>query len=212
MRFFFRVRLRRHDPGAAALQYTCIRRNFEPAVDDDALRLARRRNGAHRQLRIVFLDGADAGQHRAGARAPSMTVIARFLRRNPLRCAIMQGRLAVKAGGRLHPHPWQSALHARKKTDVDLDGFALHHAARSFSSPCPATSGFRSVTAATTRATPALIKASAHGGVRPKWLHGSSVTYTVALRTSNPSASASCKACTLACVWPGGCVWPSPMT
>ncbi len=30
--------------------------------------------------------------------------------------------------------------------------------------------------AATTRETPARTRASAHGGVRPKWAHGSSVT------------------------------------
>ena len=42
--------------------------------------------------------------------------------------------------------------------------------------PAPATSGFGSSIAATTRPTPAAISASAHGGVRPKWLHGSSVT------------------------------------
>ena len=49
-------------------------------------------------------------------------------------------------------------------------------AARNFASPLPATSGFGSLIAATTRETPAASKASAHGGVRPKWLHGSSVT------------------------------------
>jgi hypothetical protein len=42
--------------------------------------------------------------------------------------------------------------------------------------PCPATRGFGSGIATTTRATPAAISASAQGGVRPKWLQGSSVT------------------------------------
>ncbi len=49
-------------------------------------------------------------------------------------------------------------------------------AAASRASPCPATSGLGSRIAATTRATPAAINASAQGGVRPKWLQGSSVT------------------------------------
>ena len=40
----------------------------------------------------------------------------------------------------------------------------------------PATFGFGSVEAATTRTTPAWINVSAHGGVRPVWLQGSSVT------------------------------------
>jgi hypothetical protein len=40
-------------------------------------------------------------------------------------------------------------------------------AADSRASPCPATSGFGSRIAATTRATPAAISASAQGGVRP---------------------------------------------
>ena len=40
----------------------------------------------------------------------------------------------------------------------------------------PATSGLGSRIAATTRATPASISASAQGGVRPWWLQGSSVT------------------------------------
>ncbi|MNN32954.1 hypothetical protein D3C81_1466910 [compost metagenome] len=42
--------------------------------------------------------------------------------------------------------------------------------------PCPATCGLGSCMAATTRATPACTSASAHGGVRPWWLQGSSVT------------------------------------
>ena len=40
----------------------------------------------------------------------------------------------------------------------------------------PAASGFGSGIAATTRATPAATSASTHGGVRPVWLQGSSVT------------------------------------
>ena len=52
----------------------------------------------------------------------------------------------------------------------------LTPAARSRARPRPSTSGCGSPMAATTRATPARTSASAHGGVRPKWAHGSSVT------------------------------------
>ncbi|MNT05795.1 hypothetical protein D3C72_1404330 [compost metagenome] len=49
-------------------------------------------------------------------------------------------------------------------------------ASRNRCRPRPDTDGLGSSMAATTRATPARTSASAHGGVRPKWLHGSSVT------------------------------------
>lgn len=59
-------------------------------------------------------------------------------------------------------------------------------AARNRSAP-PRASGFGSGTATTTRATPARISASAHGGCFPWWLQGSSVTTTVAPRASAPA-------------------------
>jgi hypothetical protein len=49
-------------------------------------------------------------------------------------------------------------------------------AARSFSMPAPATLSKGSSCAMTTRPTPAAIRASAQGGVRPKCAQGSSVT------------------------------------
>ena len=55
-------------------------------------------------------------------------------------------------------------------------------AARIRATPAPATCGFGSATATTTRATPALISASQQGGVRPWWLQGSSETQAVAPR------------------------------
>ena len=42
--------------------------------------------------------------------------------------------------------------------------------------PWPLTSGFGSPTAISTRPTPAATSASQHGGVRPWWAQGSSVT------------------------------------
>ena len=72
-------------------------------------------------------------------------------------------------------------------------------AARSRAAPWPATSGFGSRIAITTRPTPAAISASAQGGVRPWCEQGSSVTTTVAPRTSAPRAAASRSAITSAC-------------
>ena len=53
--------------------------------------------------------------------------------------------------------------------------------------PWPATLGFGSRTANTTRRTPARRIASVHGAVRPTWLHGSSVTKSVAARARSPA-------------------------
>ena len=69
--------------------------------------------------------------------------------------------------------------------------------------------GLGSRIAATTRDTPALIRACAHGGVFPWWLQGSRVTYTVAPRAAP-------LACTSASVsaWgePAFSCQPSPTT
>ena len=74
-------------------------------------------------------------------------------------------------------------------------------ASRSRAMPVPATRWSGSCTPITTRATPAVMIASVQGGVRPKWLHGSSVTYIVAPRAASPAAR---NACTSACAWPTG--------
>ena len=61
--------------------------------------------------------------------------------------------------------------------------------------PRPETRGSGSCSETTHRATPASASALAQGGVFPKWEHGSSVTYAVAPRASDPaSASASASA------------------
>ena len=60
-------------------------------------------------------------------------------------------------------------------------------ARRSSARPRPRTSGFGSATATTTRATPESRTSGAHGGVRPWWAHGSSVTYSVAPRARGPA-------------------------
>src|SRR5205807_1728128 len=58
----------------------------------------------------------------------------------------------------------------------------------------------------TTRLTPAATMASAQGGVRPWWAHGSRVTYMVAPRALEPAA---CRAPASAWGPPGGWVAPS---
>ena len=69
-------------------------------------------------------------------------------------------------------------------------------ASRSRRKPSPATSGFGSSMAATTRATPASISASAQGGVRPWCEQGSRLMYSVAPRARSPaSSSARISAC-----------------
>src|SRR5581483_5676629 len=82
-------------------------------------------------------------------------------------------------------------------------------ARRSRAAPPPRTCGLGSRTPITTRSTPARTSASAHGPVRPTWLHGSSVTYTVAPRAL-PSSLASASAS--ACAPPGGWVKPVAST
>ena len=117
-----------HDPRASALQDARIEADVEPAVDDDAARLARRLDGAHVQLRIVRLDRADARQDGAGARAPGMAVGTRLWPRDPLALPIVQGRHAVQAGRRFHAHPRLAALHARKETDIHFICLVGQHA------------------------------------------------------------------------------------
>jgi len=69
-------------------------------------------------------------------------------------------------------------------------------ARRSSARPRPRTRGFGSRVPTTTRPSPAATTARAHGGVRPKWLHGSRVTYRVAPRARAPAcASANTSAC-----------------
>ena len=70
-------------------------------------------------------------------------------------------------------------VEVRREIVLDRDGLDADGrgtpAACSRSSPVPATFVSGSRTAITTRATPASISASVHGGVLPWWLHGSSV-------------------------------------
>ena len=104
---------------------------------------------------------------------------------------------AVERDGDLEPHPRPAALHAREEADVELArGERCGDAGRASRPRCrrraggrcraPATSGFGSPTATTTRPMPASTSASQHGGVRPWCEHGSSVTCAVAPRSAAP--------------------------
>ena len=115
-------------PGAAAGQDIGGGRQRQLAVDDDAARLARRVDRAHAQLRIVVLDGADAGDDGAGARAPEVAVVARRLAGDPLAFAVVQGGLAVQAGGRFHAYPGRALLHTLEEADVHFMSGVLHQA------------------------------------------------------------------------------------
>jgi hypothetical protein len=94
--------------------------HLEPAVDEHPQRLTRRVDQAHVHLRIIGLDGADAGQHRARTSAPCVPVAPCLFGGDPLRAAIFECRLAVEARCDLHPHPGTAADHAREKTLIEL--------------------------------------------------------------------------------------------
>ena len=158
------------------------------------------------------------GERAAGrrARCPAPTTIAWESARSscasaraartgdPLRRAVGRGDAAVEAqrdlgdderrgrcgGGAGTARGRRAAASAPTPTSTSMP------AARSRAKPAPATCGSGSSSATTTRATPASISASAHGGVRPWWAHGSSVTYAVAPRARSPaSRSAATSAC-----------------
>ena len=60
-----------------------------------------------------------------------------------------------------------------RASDASSPSWTSIPAARNFAKPLPATSGLGSLMAATTRFTPAVISASAHGAVRPVCEQGS---------------------------------------
>src|SRR5712671_4287418 len=82
-------------------------------------------------------------------------------------------------------------------------------AARRRRMPRPWTRGFGSTLPITTRRTPEASTASVHGGVRPWWSQGSSVTYRSAPRARSP---ASRSATTSACGPPAFAWWPRAIT
>ncbi len=97
----------------------------------------------------------------------------------PLWSAVWPSRLAaafIRTHGRPRSMRLKNPMFISRASAAIRPLSATMPAARSLAMPCPATSGFGSSIAATTRASPASTSASAQGGVRPWWLHGSSVT------------------------------------
>src|SRR5258706_389288 len=123
---FQRAGLARKDQDLRALEDLRRRRRLEPAVDDDAQRLARRLHLAHGKARIVCLYGADAGEHGAGASAPAVAVPARLGSRDPLRRPIRQRAAPIERRRRLQANPRPAARHARHEADVQLARRFLH--------------------------------------------------------------------------------------
>src|SRR5213075_1983834 len=86
---------------------------------------ARRLDLAHRELRVVGLHGADAGEDRAGARPPVMAVAPGFGAGDPLRAAIFQGGAPIERRGDLEAHPGPAPRHARHEADIELARLVL---------------------------------------------------------------------------------------
>ena len=70
----------------------------------------------HVEPRVVGQHGADAGQHRAGARAPGVAVGARGLAGDPLADAVGQRGAAVQRRRHLQPHPRPAALACARRS------------------------------------------------------------------------------------------------
>ena len=100
-----------------------VRRRLQARIDDHAQRLARARDQAHVEARIVVAHGADAGQHCAGALPPGVAVGARRLAGDPLAGAVVERGAAVERDRRLQAQPRPAALHARDEADVELARF-----------------------------------------------------------------------------------------
>ena len=83
--------------------------------------------------------------------------------------------LAVTKGNRVHSRLRYGAFSSRAGSAWQPTSTEIP-AASSAASPRPLTSGKGSAIAATTRVIPAAMTAVVHGGVLPKWQHGSSVT------------------------------------
>ena len=129
---------------------------------------------------------AQARNRCTSARDPSPVIH----REEPSAAAVLPSRLDghlqgdVREAARDMPfeRPVEAARLGGHHTEFDLDaGVAELERGRE----CPRRR-FGSVVATTTRATPASISARVQGGVRPKWLHGSSVQTTVAPRARSP--------------------------
>ena len=73
-------------------------------------------------------DCAHAGQHRAGARPPGVSVGAGVGAGNPLTRAVRERAPPIDTNCELHPNPRSASRHPRDETDVQLAGFVLEQA------------------------------------------------------------------------------------
>ena len=170
----------------------------------------------HVEPRIVIEHRPDTGQHGARALAPRMAVDACGLAGDPLACAVVQRGAPVERSRDLHAHPGPCAQHAREESDVQLARLVGEHTdvdrdagGTQARDALPRDQRVRVAPRRPRRATLGFESARrTHGGVRPWCEHGSSVTYTVAPRTSWPASRAARSATTSACGPPACCVWP----
>ena len=98
---------------------------------------------------------------------------------SPDAMAVRPSRLAAifkRTYGRPPAMTCKNPLFSARASSFNTPTVVLIPAACSMACPLPATSGFGSKPAITTRLTPASISALAHGGVRPKCAQGSKVT------------------------------------
>jgi hypothetical protein len=116
------------DERTAIAQDTSARRSARFAIDDHAERLARCRDIAHGELRIVAQHGADARQDRA--RPGAIGVAIRACRRSgdPAAFTAPQRRATVETRRELGAQPRPSARHARHEADIERLCFRLKQA------------------------------------------------------------------------------------
>ena len=151
-------------------------RNAKPGVENDphrrALEHARQPAG---QVRIVGQHRADADQNRVGLRAHLVHALPRRLAGDADRLAAGEARLAVgrtpQASAAPAAGPRASAANGRRGRARPLPRRARFRprsrARGAWRSPAPRPRGLRSSSADTTRAMPARMMASTHGGVLP---------------------------------------------
>ncbi len=145
-----------------------------------------------RPAACAYGEGRIVGPHRAGADqhgvalGPQAVGVGPGQRAgDPLAGAVGRRRAPVEGGRQLEhdPGPARSSGASgrgpagRATSSAHTPTETSTPASRSRSMPAPRTRGSGSSMPTTTRRTPAAIRASAHGGVRPWWQHGSRVTY-----------------------------------
>ena len=160
-------------------------------AEHDALGVATgRRRVADGEARVVGAHGAGADEDRVALGSERVGIGPGLGTGDPLAGAVGRGGAAVERRGQLQHHVGaagaavvqvrgEQRLGLRRRRRPPRPRCRPPAAGRC---PGPATSGSGSSMATTTRPTPASMRASAHGGVRPWCEHGSRVTQAVAPR------------------------------